>query len=89
MVLLTDDEHSIETLFGECISNAIVDTGCSRTVCGELWLQTYIESLSNKEKQIFCKESKCNFRFGDGKIYQSNKEVHIPAQIGKKPELPS
>ena len=58
---------------GECISKAIIDTGCSKTVCGELWLEMYLESLSKGDRNIFSKNSTCKFKFGDGNIYESKK----------------
>ena len=61
---------------------ALLDPGCTKTVCGETWLQHYSHSLSFDEyKQI--QTSKCNssFKFGDSKLVKSFKKVKIPVII--------
>ena len=47
---MADDDDSRDRLLGETIGSAIVDSGCSRTVCGDLWLNTYIDSLSQHDR---------------------------------------
>ena len=38
---------------------AIIDSGCTKTVCGEVWIQYYTDSLSvsDKDKINICKSS--------------------------------
>ena len=39
----------IETFLGETINKAILDSGCTETVCGNVWLQCYLDSLHKEE----------------------------------------
>ena len=83
VVLLTDDEISKDSLFGETVGCAIVDSGCSRTVCGELWLNNYLGTLSKQDRfLIYSEPSNSKFRFGDGKVFISTKKLHLPVYIG-------
>ena len=83
VMLLAEDEDEQERLFGETIGCAIVDSGCTTTVCGDLWLYTYLDSLSQKDrKSTYTESASRKFRFGAGKIYSSNRVVHIPVHIG-------
>ena len=72
-----------DQLLGGSIGCAVVDSGCTKSVCGNIWLNTYIDSLSQKERKLIYTESSiCQFRFGIGKVYTSNRIVHIPVHIG-------
>ena len=52
MVLLAeDDDGERDKLLGETLGYAIVDSGCNRTVCGDLWLNTYLDSLSKEDRK--------------------------------------
>ena len=69
----------------ETFNSAILDSGCSKTVCGEEWLKSYISSLSEYEvSRVEEQKSVAKFRFGDGEAYRSLKQVKIPARIGRK-----
>ena len=37
-------EETMETLIGEALSMAVLDSGCTKTVCGETWLKCYLET---------------------------------------------
>ena len=87
VTLFTADIEScyIESFLSETINKAILDSGCIHTICGRKWLDCYVDSLSDGEaRQIAYEKSEHKFRFGDGKIYQSNELVKIPANIGGK-----
>ena len=61
--------------------NAIVDTGCPKTVCGKAFMDSFTAS---KGDDIFVKrkiENEC-FRFGNGEIYVSNESCEIEVEIG-------
>ena len=75
----------IESFVGETLNAAVLDSGCAQTVCGEGWLQCYLETLSSDElKSVSNEESYTNIRFGDGKTVSALKRVNIPAYIGNK-----
>ena len=67
------------------MNKAILDSGCTSTVCGEIWLQNMIDSLPDcdKKKVIENKSNKI-FRFGDSKIINSTKKVKIPIWIANE-----
>ena len=67
---------------------AVLDSGCTSTVCGRIWLSTYIDSLSyNDTSKLSEKTSSKYFRFGDGRTYQSIKTVSIPIYTGSQKSL--
>ena len=75
-------EEGLQTLVGETLSMAILDSGCTKTVCGNTWLECFIETLSNEEKELLTTEpSLTYFIFGDGKMFPSYKTVKLPAEI--------
>ena len=70
-------------LLGETMGCAVLDSGCSKSVCSKQWLEAYKDTLSEEErKQIEYADSDSKFRFGDDKVYQSSGLVIIPAEIG-------
>ena len=85
-VLLTGDEDSSkDRLLGETIGHCVVDSGCTRTVCGDVWLNTYLDSLTSRDRMsVYTTNSTCHFRFGDGEVYTSSRAVHIPVYIGSE-----
>ena len=84
-VLLAEPECDSTELLSETIGYAILDSGCNVTVCGQTWLNTFIESLSNENaKSIKHLQSSVKFRFGDGKIYDSVDCVQLPVYVGRK-----
>ena len=43
----------MDILIGETLSMAVIDSGCTRTVCGQVWLDCYLQSSSNKTSNQF------------------------------------
>ena len=77
-----DQQHN---LLVESLGKGLLDSGCTKTVTGELWLQEYLTTLSESEiRGIREKQSKSVFRFGDGIENKSTKCITIPVTIGKK-----
>ena len=69
----------------ESFGSAILDTACTRTVCGSKWLYDYIESLDKEDRESIREEkSERVFRFGDSSQIKAVKNVIIPAVIGGK-----
>ena len=87
IVLISEPDNNCnfsDTLMGETMGHAIIDSGCSRTVCGKAWLETYLGMLSEKSRRsVHAEKSDCRFRFGDGKIYRSTEAVILPVYFGK------
>ena len=67
---------------------AILDSGCTKTVCGQNWLTAYLDTLSLQDKKTVKRFDSANsFRFGDGRTVQSLGLVHIPVYIGSKKSI--
>ena len=78
----------MENFVGETLSCAVLDSGCTRTVCGKVWLNCYLDTLTDDEKKCIKEESsKTSFKFGDGIAVMSQKRVTIPTVIGNKSVL--
>ena len=62
--------------------NAVVDTGCPKTVCGKAFMDSFITS---KGKDVFIrrKYEKENFKFGNGQVYTSTESHEIDVEIGR------
>lgn len=79
-----------EIFMVESLGSAVRDTACTRTVCGEKWLDRYVSQLTQDEllkmKDI---KSARPFKFGDGRIVHSTKKVKIPAVIATRLDVKS
>ena len=54
-------------LVGETVNKAVLDSGASKTVCGEEWYRCYVDSLDEKSKSFLEEYSSDTiFRFGVG-----------------------
>ena len=85
VVLLAEGQTEHVELLGETFGYAIIDSGCTRTVCGRPWLNTYLETLSRCDQLLVEKhQDNCNFRFGDGKVVVSKELIVIPVQFGSQ-----
>ena len=68
----------------EASNKAVIDTGCSSTVAGQDWVNTFIETLTEKEKKsVVYRESKKYYKFGSGVLKAIN-SMELPCQIGDK-----
>ena len=83
ITLFTKSDPSINEVFVlEAQGCAVLDTACTRTVCGEKWLDHYLEQLNKKDKlEVVERPSSKLFRFGDGNPIKSKKLSIIPATI--------
>ena len=77
-------DQYMSTFLSETFNSAILDSGCSKTVCGKVWYEQYCNSISEKNLKIEELESMSKFKFGNGQSFQSVKKVLIPAKIGTK-----
>ena len=80
-----DSNRSLSDLVNESRGYAILDSGCTNTVCGEDWLQNFIDNLSFDEREkMVISHSDQKFTFGDGRSITSKKKVNIPCWLGGK-----
>ena len=71
-------------LVGETLGHAVVDTGCPCTVAGVVWLKSYINTLSRKDRlAVEQKNSDNKFSFGDGSTYSSLYNVIVPIYVNQ------
>ena len=76
----TKDE--IVTFGKDCV---VVECACSSTVCGEKWLQSYIHSLSDENKEkININPGVKTIKFGSGETLPSIAAYDIPVYIAEK-----
>ena len=81
----TDYDHpsTFLSLVDESRNAAVLDSGASKTVCGESWFNTFQESLNDNDKdQISFSKSKSQYRFGDGAEVTVVTAATIPIVIG-------
>lgn len=61
-----------------------MDTGCPFTVAGDTWFQSYLNTLSRKDRNsIRTNKSNNKFRFGNGILFPSKYNAVIPIYIDK------
>ena len=66
----------------------VIDSGCTKTVAGENWLNDYVQTLSDNEaSRIQYCESNALFRFGDAEPVSSQKKALLPMKMGGKDVL--
>ena len=65
-ITLFSKESDDEIFTVEALGSAVIDTACTRTVCGEKWLDSYVQGLDDsKIQQVMNMESSKPFKFGD------------------------
>ena len=68
-------EDSAESLKSETFNMALLDSGYTKMVCWETWLQHYLHSLLFDEyKQIEISKTNSSFKFCDSKLVKSFKK---------------
>ena len=84
VILFNEETEScqIETYWGEKFNKPILDSGCTETGCGNVWLQCYLDSLNKEESAMVQSQAQKCFDFGDGKCHEATRKVTIPAMIG-------
>ena len=64
---------------------AILDSACSSTVCGDSWINAYIQSLDESDKmRVKTTAGEKVFKFGGGTCLKSKGEYTLPAVIAGK-----
>ena len=80
-------DSTMNQMLAETLGKGILDSACTKTVSGEVWMKEFINNLNEKEKQDVIKSERPGnslFRFGDGVESKSTKCVKIPVRIGSK-----
>ena len=78
-----DHPEQLKTLVSESWNSAVLDSGATHTVAGEVWYNYYITSLNENEKQKIKHHTPGNtYRFGDGKLFPALQNVDIPISLG-------
>ena len=64
---------------------AVLDSACSSTVCGDSWINNYIQSLDKVDRQkVKQTEGQRVFKFGGGTCLKFKGEYSLPAVIAGK-----
>nr|XP_039264060.1 uncharacterized protein LOC120339893 [Styela clava] len=80
-IFLTECQDN-EIYVTETSGCAILDTACTKTVCGESWFSDYVDKLDdNFKKSVKIQKGGTGFKFGDGREVISTKSVMLPAII--------
>ena len=73
----------MQQFVGETLNSVVLDSACTKTVCGEKWLKCYLDTLPLEESEkIIREDSDSRFQFGYGEPLESQGAVNIPAKIG-------
>ena len=60
-------KSALKRIFSRSVDQAVVDTACTKTVCGLHWFNSYVDSLDEEQrKKVEIIESNTSFKFGDG-----------------------
>ena len=79
------DRRSVLQLGEEARNCAVLDSACTSTVCGEAWMQGYLESLSDEDKsKVEMLPGEKVFKFGGGEKLKSQGSYKIPAVLAGK-----
>lgn len=69
----------------EARKSAVLDSACSSTVCGEVWLEDYLTSLNPEDRdKVIQNDSAKVFKFGGGERLKSKGSFRIPATVAGK-----
>ena len=87
LILLGTEQEELTGLMLESLNLGLLDSGASKSVCGERWFRIYSESLPdctrNRIEEIAMEENVV-FRFGNAEAQKAIKRVRIPAYLGEK-----
>ena len=84
-LFIDSDPRQLSSLVGETLGKAIVDTGSPHTVAGKVWFESYVNSLSRRDRSsIHLKKSNKQFCFGDNQSYYSKYYTVIPIYIQQR-----
>ena len=77
-------------VMSESIGMGILDSACTKTVAGAIWMQEFVATLTEVDRRAVeksARNSRSLYRFGDGVESKSTKAVNIPIHIGSKKKI--
>ncbi|CAC5360727.1 unnamed protein product [Mytilus coruscus] len=82
-------KQDIKQLGNDARNCAVLDSTCSSTVCGKTWLNSYISSLNEEDREKFVNHSGHKvFKFGGGTRLKSVGEYDLPiCMVGEQVKL--
>lgn len=81
-------KNEVSLLGTEARNCAVLDSACSSTVCGKTWLESYLSSLKESEREeIVRREGHKIFKFGGGTRLKSEGEYELPMCLVGKPVI--
>ena len=86
ITLLTGDpDDRQKSLMGQSFGKGVLDSGCSKTVCGKTWMTEFLKTIRpGDRRRIKTRNIQHKYRFGDGKVSTSIMRKRIPIRIGKR-----
>ena len=85
ITLLNSKPDRMKNLIGELFGMAVLDSGCTKSVTGEMWLDESSQSVPEQDKlQISERSNDATFRFGEGVEVTSSKLVKFPVVTGSQ-----
>ena len=72
--------HEVSVLTNECTMDAVIDIGCTHTVCGERWMLDYLKMIDLNPDDVRIGSSHKVFKGIDAKLPSKGRFI-IPAEI--------
>ena len=75
----------MKNLIGESLRMAVLDSGCTKSVEGEMWLDKYLQTLFEQDRsQVSERSNDATLRFGDEVEVTLSKSVKFPVVVGSQ-----
>lgn len=82
-IYLNSTNEKISNLVKETFGMAVLDSACTRTLAGEVWLDVYLDTLNESDLQLVkYTNSDRSFCFGDGVAVTAIKVAKFPVTLG-------
>ena len=73
-----------EVMLVETLARGILDSACTKTVAGKIWMDEFLSHLGAQERTMALNSKKSSsslYRFGDGQETRSKHEITVPMKI--------
>ena len=82
VILFTENDGRLALLVRESWDSMVLDSACTKTVCGQKWLNEYMSALDPSIRDSIKEEkSDSNFKFGNDGSLPSLKRVLLPCNV--------